>query len=122
MTGVQTCALPICFPVTILRDLYRELIAFRKKSPALTSGEVVWLENNSDSAVLSFLRKAPGEELLVVINLSNRPLLVALPGVDLKKFRQVEFSGNPRKPAGPSPEIPLRGFGWVICKKHTGEG
>ncbi|NDF17958.1 MAG: hypothetical protein EB079_08350 [Verrucomicrobia bacterium] len=72
--------------------------------------------------MLSFLRKGAGEELLVVINLSNQPLTVALRGVDLKKFEKVEFSGNPQNVMGSSEKISLPGFGWSILKKRAEKG
>ena len=105
-----------------LRDLYRELIAFRKKNPALTSGELVWLDNAEESSVLSFLRKGAGEELLVVINLSSRPLGVAPRGVDLKNYEQVQFPKNAGQAEKKQDRVELPGFGWVILKKHAGEG
>lgn len=54
------------------RVLYRELCRLRRAEAALHRGEVAWLENDQPDAVLSFLRRAGGEEILVVANLSNR--------------------------------------------------
>ena len=100
-----------------LRDLYRELIAFRKKSPALTSGELIWVDNTADASVLSFLRKGAGEELLVVINLSSRPLRFAPRGVDLKNYEQVQFPKNAGQAEKKQDRMELPGFGWGIFRK-----
>ena len=100
-----------------LRDLYRELIAFRKKSPALTSGELIWVDNTADASVLSFLRKGAGEELLVVINLSSRPLGVAPRGVDLKGYEKVQFAKNAGQAEKRQGLVELPGFGWGIFRK-----
>ena len=52
---------------------YRDLIAFRRAHSALRNGAVQWVSNSDSERVLSYVRKDAGEELLVAINLSNRP-------------------------------------------------
>jgi glycosidase len=51
---------------------YKQLFDMRNKQAALTSGELIWLSNSNPDGVVSFMRKKGPEEILVVINLSNR--------------------------------------------------
>ncbi len=52
---------------------YRQIISLRRNHPALRRGETEWLRSSDERNVVSFLRRDRNEELLVVINLSNRP-------------------------------------------------
>jgi cyclomaltodextrinase len=52
---------------------YKQIMALRRSSNALRRGSLVWLSNSDESRVLTYLRRAAGEEMLVAINLSNRP-------------------------------------------------
>src|SRR6185369_5182073 len=56
------------FPV-----FYKEIISLRRDHSALRRGETEWLHNSDEQRVLSFLRRDGEEELLIAINLSNRP-------------------------------------------------
>ena len=53
---------------------YREMIALRRAHAALQQGETVWIDNSDPARLLSYMRKAEGEEFLVLINTTNRPL------------------------------------------------
>jgi glycosidase len=57
---------------------YKALFRIRNTQPALTSGELIWVNNTEPDSVLSFLRKQGANEILVIINLSNRKVDVAL--------------------------------------------
>jgi hypothetical protein len=54
------------------------MIALRHAHAALRQGETVWVDGSEPARVVSFLRRAAGEELLVVVNLSSRALDVQL--------------------------------------------
>jgi glycosidase len=54
---------------------YRALTTLRHAHPALTDGELVWLHNSDEARVLSFLRRAAGESLLVAVNVSSQPFV-----------------------------------------------
>jgi cyclomaltodextrinase / maltogenic alpha-amylase / neopullulanase len=60
------------------RAFCTKLGAMRHTERALTHGAVVWLDNDRPDAVLSFLRRVPGEEILSVVNLSDRAANVHL--------------------------------------------
>jgi len=57
---------------------YKRLFAMRSQHPALTSGELIWIDNSEPDSVLSFLRKTRDEEILVILNLSNRKTHVSI--------------------------------------------
>ena len=69
--------LPIFWPFAERRPefgrFYRQMMALRRSSQALRRGTVEWLSNSAQSRVLTFMRRGEGEEVLVAINLSNRP-------------------------------------------------
>jgi alpha-glucosidase len=74
-------------PDSIL-NFYRRLLALRHTDPALLEGEYVAL-NESDTNVLSYLRRYKNEAVLVVLNMSARPQTakfdLALQGFDKAK-------------------------------------
>lgn len=63
-------------------DWYRRLFQMRREQDALTSGEVIWLNNSRPDSVVSFLRKKGSEQILVLVSVSNRgcAATVDLPG------------------------------------------
>ena len=69
--------LPIFWPIAERRPefpkFYKQMMAMRKGSVALRRGTLEWLKNSDESRVVTFVRRAPGDELLVAINFSNRP-------------------------------------------------
>jgi hypothetical protein len=57
---------------------YKRLFAMRSTNEALTSGEVIWINNTEPASVLSFIRKKGDQEIVVILNLSNRKLHVTI--------------------------------------------
>ena len=60
------------------RSAYEKLFWMRATYPALTRGDVVWINNTEPASVVSFLRKQGDSEILVILNLSNRQLHVTI--------------------------------------------
>ena len=56
------------------RETYRNLISLRHNHPSLSLGSVKWLENSAGGSVVSFARQIDAEEIVTVVNLSNRPV------------------------------------------------
>jgi len=54
-------------------QLFRQLIALRRDHPVLRSGEVEWVRNSDEDRVVTFVRRDEREELLIAVNMSNRP-------------------------------------------------
>ncbi|HXY98337.1 MAG TPA: alpha-amylase family glycosyl hydrolase [Steroidobacteraceae bacterium] len=84
---------------------YQGLIALRRTHVALTAGEVVWLENSDPGRVLTFLRRAPGETILVAINLSNQPFDGTVRGAEggISDITPAALQSPARPAAAPSP-------------------
>src|SRR5215510_3975881 len=52
---------------------YKQMIAMRKASVALRRGTLEWLRNSDEARVVTFVRRAGNDKVLVAINLSSRP-------------------------------------------------
>ena len=52
---------------------YKAIDELRRQHPALQQGQLIWLHNSDEQHVVSYLRRAGGEEFLIVVNLSNTP-------------------------------------------------
>ncbi len=57
---------------------YKQLFELRGREPALTSGELVWLDSDAADDVVAFLRKHGDDEILVAVNLRNVKRKVSL--------------------------------------------
>lgn len=68
----------------------------RSSEPALTSGELIWINNTQPDSVLSFLRKKGRDEILVILNLSNRatPVTIDLPVMDYYSVQNLLTDGK----------------------------
>ena len=102
-----------------LRSIYHDLIRLRHQYAALRVARVDWLPNSDETRLVTFLRSDDKDQLLVVINFSNRPLTGK---VDLKNadgFLPVEISGLKNSDSNPLPEIRLNGFEWRIYHRAT---
>ena len=87
------------------RRFYKQMMAMRRASNALRRGTLEWVKNSDESRVVSFVRRAAGEEVSVAINLSNRPFsgTVGTANVSLAAW---EFKIN-----RPFPTAAKNGFG-----------
>jgi len=94
----------------------RQMIATRKGHPALTRGEIRFLETEN-KAILAFTRSQGGETVLAVHNLSDEPVEVAL---DLGEYQGSEavdvLDGAAPSPVGEGPyvlELERYGYRWM---------
>ena len=97
-----------------LRTIYHDLIHLREKYPAFTNDRLIWLDNDNNSRVVSFLRQDDSDEFVVVLNLSNRPVAGSLKVLNAAEFKPVKIAGLPDGPQGDLPRFQLDGFGWRI--------
>ncbi|HYP28384.1 MAG TPA: alpha-amylase family glycosyl hydrolase [Blastocatellia bacterium] len=102
---------------------YRQIIALRRGSPALQQGATTWLRNSDEARVVTYARRAGGEEFLVAINLSNRPFVGFVEAGHGSAFSEVtpDLSGSPERakaerPAG-LPALALDAWGFRIFRR-----
>jgi alpha-glucosidase len=104
-------------PNSIL-SVYRQLLAMRHKEPALVNGAYVAL-NEEDPNVLSYLRKANDEAVLVLLNMSAQQQSVRLnlepAGFSAPKLSPLLSTGT-APAAGSAEGITLAPFGVMIAK------
>jgi glycosidase len=84
---------------------YRQMIALRKSSEALRRGDVQWLRNSDESRVVAFARRAGDEEIAVVINFSNQPLVGF---VEIGSAGFVDVTPDVQPPLPPDAPAPQR--------------
>ena len=58
-------------------------MAQRRASNALRRGTLEWLKNSDEARVVTFVRRAGNEAVLVAINFSNRPFAGSVSGQKL---------------------------------------
>jgi cyclomaltodextrinase len=106
------------------RPFYTGLIELRKAHVAFTSGDLEWLHNSDEARVVSFLRHASDETLLVAVNLSNRPFSGQVQGVrgDFLNITPPVASapGGVRQSASLPPSLDLPAWGYQIYRSTSG--
>jgi cyclomaltodextrinase len=102
-----------------LPDIYHDLIQLRHQYAALRNSNVHWLYNSDETRLLTFLRADDKDELLVVINFSNRPLTGKVDLKDVSGFVPVRISGVLNSDGGPLPTLHLNSFGWRIYHRSS---
>ena len=97
----------------------RKLCTIRHAERALTHGAVVWLDNDQSDAVLSFLRRAPGEEILSVVNLSDRAIKarITLPEPTQWPHSTLIAAGAKSETDDRGVLLNLDGFGYLVAKQ-----
>jgi glycosidase len=99
---------------------YKKLFALRVNETALTSGDLVWINNTAPDSVLSFLRKSGKDEVLVILNLSNRDVHVTI-DLPVMDYYAVENLLAPGKTwfslYSGRVSADLGAFGYVVGKK-----
>lgn len=98
-----------------------ELCEMRHAEPALTHGEVMWLDNDAPDAVLSFLRRTSDEEIFSVVNLSKerKQVRIQLPEAAQRSFDSllVDEAKVADSPSGLA--LSLEGFGYWVGKRGS---
>jgi glycosidase len=101
--------LPIFWPIADRRPefprFYKQLLALRRQSDALRRGSLDWLTNSDESRVVTYTRRAANEEILVAINLANRPFAGT---VKSGKGTFVDVTPDVDSPLPPDAPVPER--------------
>jgi glycosidase len=105
--------LPVFWPIAERRPefprFYKQMIALRKSNKALRQGSLDWLPNSDESRVLTFVRRTPDEEVLVAINLSNRPFFGTTEAAHGAGYEDISPDvAPPLPPDAPAPERAAR--------------
>ena len=96
------------------RKTYETLIRLRAQHPALRRGDLKWLANDDEASVVSFIRRNEAEEVVSLVNLSNRPCKVRVTldsnqdFVDLVKKTKADNDGLQLK----TWTVELEAWGW----------
>ena len=97
-----------------LRDIYRDLTELRKQYPPFRNDRVIWLRNSTETDLVTFMRLDGKDEFVVVINLSNRPLVGWVEVQNGPDFKPVKVSGMEEATPAGFPLFRLGGFEWRI--------
>lgn len=105
--------LPVFWPIAERRPefprFYKQFIALRRASPALRGGTVEWLRNSDETRIVTYLRRAGVEEIIVAINFSNRAFAGTIEAAHGEGFADVTPDvAMPLPPDAPAPERTAR--------------
>jgi glycosidase len=101
--------LPIFWPIAERRPefprFYKQMMSLRRSSNALRRGSVEWLRNSDEARVLTFVRQTKDDEVLVAVNLSNRPFFGSVEVGSGANFSDVTPDiAPPLPPDAPAPD------------------
>ena len=94
---------------------YQHMIRLRQAHSALRSGATIWPRNSDETRIITVLRQDDREEILVAVNLSNRPFIgtAEIAGAGFIEItRGVEAPG----PA-PLPALSLDAWGFRLFRR-----
>jgi glycosidase len=100
--------------------VYKQIFQMRRNEPALNEGDLTWVKNSNLDGVVSFIRKKGNEEILVLVNLTNRisRVQVDVPAADYASSR--DLLKNQSVPASSSPDkfsVQLGAFDYLVAKR-----
>lgn len=96
------------------RRIYHDLIQLRHQYAALRNSRVDWLHNSDESSLVTFLRADEKDELLVVINFSDRPISAKVDLKNVSGFKAVVVSSARNVQGSPLPAVQLNNYEWRI--------
>jgi glycosidase len=101
---------------------YKQLIQMRKEEAALTSGDLTWVNNSNLDGVVSFIRMTGNQEILVLINLTNRitKVQVDVPAANYAQAR--DLLKNRTLPASLTLDklsCQLGAFDYIVAKREV---
>lgn len=102
---------------------YKQVIALRRAHQALIEGDTIWLRNSDESRIVTFARRSATEEILVAINLSNRPFtgdVEATNGARFTDITQKVYSSSDKETSTnefASASLVLEAWGFRILRR-----
>ena len=113
--------LPVFWPIAERRPnflpFYKQLIAMRRSHPALQQGETEWVRNGAPERVLTFFRRAAGEEYFVAINVSNQPYVGVVDTPSGEYLDQTPGLDEAARKKTTPPVLVLNGWDFRIYRK-----
>jgi glycosidase len=100
--------------------VYKQIFQMRKDEAALTAGDLTWVNNSNLDGVVSFIRKKGNDEILVLINLTNRitKVQVDVPAPDYAQARDLLKSRTlPASLSADKFSCQLGAFDYVVAKR-----
>lgn len=100
--------------------MYKQMVQMRRQEAALTSGELIWVNNSNADGVVSFLRKKGNDEILVLVNLTNRQMKIQVdvPASDYAQARDpLKEQSVPASLSTDKFSCQLGAFGYVVAKR-----
>lgn len=102
---------------------YQRLLALRRTHPALQQGKTQWLTNSAPAHLLTYVRRGAGEEFLVAINLSDKPLAATIKGgTGMEGWRDVTptTSGTAASASESAPPtLSLEAYGFRLFQRRA---
>jgi cyclomaltodextrinase / maltogenic alpha-amylase / neopullulanase len=102
-----------------LRGLYRDLIQLRHQYPAFYNSRVGWLKNSDETNLVTFLRTDDNDELLIIINVSGRPVSGKVDLNNVDGFVPVKITGLSSRSTDPLPMFQLNQYEWRIYHRQA---
>lgn len=105
------------------QHFYEQMIALRHAHQALRDGDTIWLRNSDEARVVTFARRSATEEILVAINLSNRPFIGDIEAAGRERFTDITpaiYSTSEKvrsTDAVASPTLTLDAWGFRILRR-----
>lgn len=94
--------LPVFWPIADRRPefvrFYKQIIQARQASEALRRGSLEWLHSTDETRIVTYLRRSKNEEIVVAINLSNRPFVGMIEVGNGNEFTEITPEVGPPLP------------------------
>ena len=101
-----------------IRSISKSMSSASNERP-LSDGLVRWLQSNQPESTLSYVRSTATEEILTVLNFSNRPVQLVLPHESI--FDQILLcEGAKMQRAGEELAIDVQAEGYIVAKRTVG--
>ncbi len=97
--------------------LCRKLCALRKTEKALNQGALQWLDNERPEALLSYLRTAGAETVLVTVNLTAEPVTARITHASSLGTKLLECGVNRVEVKDGGLQVSLQGHGYFVGKR-----
>lgn len=113
--------LPIFWPIAERRrqfpQFYKQITALRREHSALRRGDIEWIQNSDEARVVSFVRRDQSEELVVAINMSNRPFAGTVDAANGSSFKDATPGAVSKNHAVTLPTLTLEAYEFRIFRR-----